>query len=134
MLVITDTFKLLSDKLRLRILLLLGKKELCVCQLMGILESSQSLISRNLSLLYRARFLDERRQGKLRFYSIKHDITGERKAVMDFILNILKTDKTIKNDLKTLKKCAEFQKKTGKCDMNTLNEFRRMQRERNTNV
>jgi DNA-binding transcriptional ArsR family regulator len=101
---------------------------------MGILESSQSLISRNLSLLYRAGFLDERRQGKLRFYSISKNLTGERKAVMDFIRNLLKTDRTIIDDRKTLKKCTEFQKKTGKCDMNTLNEFKRLQRERRANV
>jgi ArsR family transcriptional regulator len=130
----TDTFKLLSDKLRLRTLMLLDKKELCVCQLMGILEASQSLISRNLSLLYRADFLEERRQGKLRFYRIKQKLVGERKTVMNFLRNILKNDIVIKTDIETLKECTEFQKKTGKCDMNTLKEFIRLQRSRRKHV
>jgi DNA-binding transcriptional ArsR family regulator len=101
---------------------------------MGILESSQSLISRNLSLLYRADFLEERRQGKLRFYRVKKDLVGERKTVMNFLRSILKNDTVIEKDIETLKKCTEFQKKTGKCDMNTLKEFIRLQRSRRKHV
>jgi ArsR family transcriptional regulator len=130
----TDTFKLLSDGMRLRTLMLLDKKELCVCQLMGILESSQSLVSRNLSLLYRADFLEERRQGKLRFYRVKKDLKGERKAVMNFLRSILKNDTVIVRDIETLRECAEFQKKKGKCDMNTLIEFIKLQRRKRRNV
>ncbi len=36
-----NTFKLLSDETRLRIILLLQQEELCVCQLTGILDISQ---------------------------------------------------------------------------------------------
>ncbi|MGW8271895.1 MAG: ArsR/SmtB family transcription factor, partial [Thermodesulfovibrionales bacterium] len=60
---IEDTFKLLSDGTRLRILMLLDRNELCVCQLMAILGVSQPLVSRNLSLLARGGFLEDRREG-----------------------------------------------------------------------
>ena len=49
--------KLLSDNTRLRILMLLTRRELCVCQIMGVLGVSQPLVSRNLKLLGDAGFL-----------------------------------------------------------------------------
>src|SRR4030042_5765138 len=63
--------KLLSDNARLRILMLLTSRELCVCQVMGVLGISQPLVSRNLKLLGDAGFLEERKEGKLVFYSMK---------------------------------------------------------------
>lgn len=116
-------FKLVTDELRVRILLLLSSKELSVCQLMGITGASQPLISRNLSLLSRGGFLDERREGKLRFYSIRKDLAPDRTAVLGLLRDFLKTDVRYKEDRETLRQCSEFQKRAGKCDMKTLREF-----------
>ena len=127
---ITEIFKLLTDEHRLRILMLLDKKELNVCQLMGITGSSQSLTSRNLSLLSRGGFLDERRDGKLRFYSIRKDLAARNKEILKLLQRMIKSDESYKNDLVTLKECTEFQKKTGRCDMKTLQEFMRLQKEK----
>lgn len=127
---ITEIFKLLTDEHRLRILMLLDKKELSVCQLMGITGSSQSLTSRNLALLYRGGFLDERRAGKLRFYSIRKDLSVEKKAVVDLLRIMVKSDKRYKEDILTLKECSEFQKKVGRCDMKTLQEFMKMKKQK----
>ena len=88
-----EMFKLFSDELRLRILMLLDKQELSVCQIMGIIGASQPLISRNLSLLYRAGFLDERREGKLRFYSISKGLSDEKASVIELLRKLLKSDK-----------------------------------------
>ena len=120
---ITDTFKLLTDEQRIRILMLLRRKELCICQLIGIIEASQPLISRNVALLYRAGFLEERRDGKLRCYQIRKDLPNEMKAIMNLLSNFTKSHDTIKNDIESLKECSEFQKKVGKCDMKTLKIF-----------
>jgi ArsR family transcriptional regulator len=118
-----EIFKLLTDEQRIRILLLLMIKELSVCQLMGIIAASQPLISRNLSLLNKGGFLQERRDGKLRYYSIRKDLSDDRKAVLDLLSAYLKTDTRYENDLATLKECTEFQKKMGRCDMKTLTAF-----------
>lgn len=120
---IIEIFKLMTDEQRIRILMLLMKKELSVCQLMGIIGASQPHISRNLSLLYRGGFLEERRDGKLRFYSIRKDLSDDRKAVLDLLSAHLKFDTRYNDDLETLKECTEFQKKVGRCDMKTLTAF-----------
>jgi ArsR family transcriptional regulator len=129
---ITEMFKLLSDEHRLRILMLLDYKELSVCQVMGITGSSQSLTSRNLALLYRGGFLDERRAGKLRFYSVSKDLSHDKKAVLELLNTMVKSDTRYKKDIATLKECDEFQKRAGRCDMKTLLDFMRMKEEQNT--
>ena len=119
----TDLFKLLSDVLRIRILMILRRKELSVCQLMGIMGVSQPLVSRNLSLLYKGGFLEERREGKLRFYCLRKDIGKEKSEILDFLQEHLKDNAVYQDDVKTLQECSEFQKKAGRCDMKTLQEF-----------
>jgi ArsR family transcriptional regulator len=131
---ITDTFKLLTDEQRIRILMLLSRKELCICQLMGIIGASQSLISRNVALLYRAGFLEERRDGKLRCYRIRKDLPDEMKDTMNLLKNLTKSLNTIKNDIETLKECTEFQKKVGTCDMKTLKIFMKQKKRRDKYV
>jgi DNA-binding transcriptional ArsR family regulator len=120
---LTEMFKLLTDEHRVRILMLLDKKELSVCQLMGIMGISQPLISRNLSLLYKGGFLEERRDGKLRFYSIRKDITPDRTDVLELLRGLAKSSSRYKDDLVVLKECSEFQKSVGRCDMETLKQF-----------
>ena len=122
---ITELFKLVTDEHRVRTLMLLDKKELSVCQLMGIIGASQPLISRNLSLLYKGGLLQERRDGKLHFYSIKNDLSEDRAAFLDLLRTLVQSSQKYKDDLATLKECSAFQKKVGKCDMETLKLFMR---------
>ncbi|HXZ29967.1 MAG TPA: metalloregulator ArsR/SmtB family transcription factor [Dehalococcoidia bacterium] len=62
--------KALSDETRLRILNLLLVRECCVCEVMQVLNVSQTRASRNLNLLYDAGFLKVRREGLWAYYSI----------------------------------------------------------------
>lgn len=120
---VLDLIKLFSDESRLRILLLLTKEELCVCQIMGVLTMSQPLASRNLSLLLKAGFLKDRREGKLMFYSIKKVLPGKHLSFLALLHELLKDDTTLKRDLRSLRACHEFQKQTGRCDMEALKAF-----------
>src|SRR5208282_6619496 len=122
---VLDLIKLLSDESRLRILLLLTKKELCVCQIMGVLNMSQPLVSRNLSLLLKAGFLKDRREGKLMFYSMRRVLSGKQRQLLAVLCELLKDDTTLIKDLRSLRDCTEFQKQTGRCDMETLKAFMR---------
>lgn len=124
------TFRVLSDESRLRILMLLTRGELCVCQMMGVLGMSQPLVSRNLSLLKNAGFLDERRDGKLIFYSIKKDLQAENRGILNLLKRQFDGSKTLANDLESLSECHEFQKRTGKCDMKTLKAFMKQKKKK----
>jgi ArsR family transcriptional regulator len=63
-------FKALSDETRLRILALLTEGELCVCDLMAILELPQSTVSRHLAYLRHASLVEDRRQGVWMYYRL----------------------------------------------------------------
>jgi len=115
--------KLLSDNTRLRILMLLTRRELCVCQIMGVLGVSQPLVSRNLRLLGEAGFLAERKEGKLVFYSMKKKTDVLNVSMIQLLSETLKGDRILSEDLRSLRDCEEFQKKTGKCDMKTFSDY-----------
>ena len=63
--------KSISDETRLRILNLLLVRECCVCEVMQVLNVSQTRASRNLNILYNAGFLKVRREGLWAYYSIE---------------------------------------------------------------
>ncbi len=118
-----DMFKLLSDESRLRTLMLLQKRELCVCQIMAVLGMSQPLVSRNLSLLVREGFLDARREGKLVFYRRRGNLQRPQRTMIVVLKKLLGCDRRLSQDLRSLRGCEEYQRKTGKCDMKTFKAF-----------
>ena len=65
-------FKALSDESRLKMLwLLLNHRELCVCDIMAVLEITQSKASRHLAALRHAGIADDRRDGLWSYYSLR---------------------------------------------------------------
>ncbi len=63
-------FKALADETRLRILNLLCRQELCVCQIVDVLGIGQSKASRHLSHLKHAGLVTDRREGLWMYYSL----------------------------------------------------------------
>jgi ArsR family transcriptional regulator len=64
-------FKSLADETRLKILwLLLGQEELCVCDIMGVLNITQSKASRHLRYLFHLGWVTDRRDGLWMYYRI----------------------------------------------------------------
>jgi DNA-binding transcriptional ArsR family regulator len=59
-----------ADPTRLRILKMLEGGELCVCQVIAVLELSQSTVSKHLFLLKTSALVKERREGKWVHYSL----------------------------------------------------------------
>lgn len=70
---LTDIFKTLSSKTRIRILHALSLQELCVCDLSVALDLSVSAISHQLRLLKAVRLVKYRRDGKNVYYSLDDD-------------------------------------------------------------
>lgn len=68
-----ETFKILGDPTRIKILQTLSKRELCVCDLASVLQMGQSAISHQLRLLRSARLVKYRKDGKMAWYSLDDD-------------------------------------------------------------
>lgn len=79
---VVKAFKVLADETNLRILNLLLERECCVCEVMQVLDISQSKASRHLSAIYDAGFLQLRRDGLWALYSIDEINLGDYKPLL----------------------------------------------------
>jgi ArsR family transcriptional regulator len=80
---ILKVFKALSDATRLRLVLLLMERDLCVCELIFILKMEQSRISHQLRVLKDADLVEDVRQGRWMIYRIPGDARGLLEAILD---------------------------------------------------
>ncbi len=67
---IVKIFKALADPNRLRITLLLRRRELCVCELMSVLGLEQSRVSHHMRILREAGIAEDVREGRWIIYRI----------------------------------------------------------------
>ncbi len=67
---IAETFKILGDPTRIKILYALSRRELCVCDISAIVAMGQSAVSHQLRLLRSARLVKYRKEGKMVWYSL----------------------------------------------------------------
>ena len=68
--VLAETFSVLGDPTRVRILDVLGSGELCVCDIASLVAMSESAVSHQLRLLRTMRLVRPRRAGRQVFYSV----------------------------------------------------------------
>ena len=103
----------LSDITRLRMLNILLVRECCVCEVMQALEISQTRASRNLSILYDAGFLSQRKEGLWTHYAVDKEKLAEKdNKYLDFLIqavsNALAEDKTANSDIARLEKAKKL--------------------------
>ena len=67
---VADTFRILGDPTRVRILDALSCGELCVCDIATLAAISESAVSHQLRLLRTMRLVKSRRAGRLVFYQV----------------------------------------------------------------
>ena len=67
---ITESFKILGDSTRVKILYALSQKELCVCDLAALFEMTHSAVSHQLRVLRNSNLVKFRKQGKIVYYSL----------------------------------------------------------------
>lgn len=97
--------KALSNATRLRILNLLLERECCVCEVMQVLNISQTRASRNLNALYDAGFLKLRKDGVWSLYSINQE--GKKEYFPNLVKAVKKAlegNKEVAHDIERLKK------------------------------
>jgi len=67
---LSETFKVLSDPTRLKIVLALAIEEMCVCDLAALVNVTVSAISHQLRLLRNMRLVSHRKEGKMVYYRL----------------------------------------------------------------
>ena len=78
---LSDIFKALADPIRMKILFALLKYEICVGEMVNLLELPQSHVSHQLKKLRKYNIVDFKKDKKMSFYYIKNE----------FIKNLIET-------------------------------------------
>ena len=96
--------KAISDETRVRILKLLEHRELCVCQLMAILEMGQSTVSKHLGILKTAGLVEVRKDWTWSFYKLsKEGRNTYNRNFLKFLSSVLNDDSLILKDEERLR-------------------------------
>ena len=86
-------YKALSDETRLRIMALLVERgQLCVCDVEGALDISQSKSSRHLRYLLNAGLVENRREGIWVYYRIQEQLDKRRSCLVESLAASLPDD------------------------------------------
>ncbi len=84
---VSRVLDILSDPIRLHIMLALSVQELCVCVLVEITDYKYSALSYHLKLLKEMGFVESRREGNFLLYRL----TERGRAALDMIANFLES-------------------------------------------
>lgn len=106
---ILDVLKALADENRLRVLCALRNGELCVCQLIALLDLAPSTVSKHLSILRAARLAESRKEGRWMYYRLSREFRTPSTSRLLALL-FKETEKTprMSEDRKHLKRiCGE---------------------------
>ena len=70
---LAETFSALADSNRTKIVYSLMGRELCVCDLAAVVGVSESAVSQHLRILRNLRWVRNRKEGRLVYYSLNDD-------------------------------------------------------------
>lgn len=105
---LSEVFKSLCDETRLRILNLLTLQEICVCEIMEVLDLTQPNASKHLNKLKKAGMICGRKEGKWNYYSLDEKFTRENKILYEYLFTQREKDKQFVNDIQKLKLLLEI--------------------------
>ncbi len=95
----------LSDENRIRALAALRKQELCVCQIICLLELAPSTVSKHMTILKQAGLVDTRKDGRWVYYRLADN--AQRNEVVaraiDWALNALARSQRLREDDRRLR-------------------------------
>ncbi|MDX1451305.1 MAG: metalloregulator ArsR/SmtB family transcription factor [Oleiphilaceae bacterium] len=83
---LAQQFKTWSDPVRLRILAcLIAREEVCVCDLIDVLQLPQSVVSRHLAYLRKHEMVASERRGTWQYYS--HTLDADQLSVLEMFFS-----------------------------------------------
>jgi ArsR family transcriptional regulator len=98
---LANLFKILGDESRLRILLMLRVRPLCVCEIYEVLDIALSTISQHLKLMKSSGYITDHKEGRWVIYSLNsgNDFV---KRVVEFAVQELVDDELFVKDSRVI--------------------------------
>jgi ArsR family transcriptional regulator len=106
---VVNVIKALADEGRLRILMALSHQELCVCQIVELLQLAPSTVSKHMSILKQARLVDSRKQGRWIYYRLAdEEVPADARLATDLVRRLLSRDAQIRRDTRRLRQILKL--------------------------
>ncbi len=98
-------FKALGDPNRIRIMKMLEKRDLCVCEVREVLSLSNSTVSKHLSILFDAGLIRQSKDGKWVNYGINSNSPNELvRSIISLLRSSFPADESLLSDSEFVKK------------------------------
>lgn len=99
----------LTDENRVRILMALRDREMCVCQVTAFLDLSPSTTSKHLSILKQSRLIESRKKGKWVYYRLASEETCQpvARAALEWVIGGVGGSPVVHEDARRIKETLE---------------------------
>lgn len=102
---VIDIAKALGDESRLRALLSLRDGELCLCQIIDLLDLAPSTVSKHLSILHRAGLVKKRKEGRWHYFRLPgRDAPPVVRQALRWVSEGVSDDAAINDDARSVNK------------------------------
>ncbi len=105
-----NTIKAIADSNRVRIISILQGRELCVCQIIKMLNLAPSTVSKHISILRQARLIEDRKEGRWMYYRLPDSPSPPAKGIITLINNSITNDQQIIHDNQIMKEILSVSK------------------------
>ena len=106
----------IEDPTRVRILAVLLRSELCVCELVDALEVSQSTLSSHLQVLRQTGIVVTRKEGRWAYYSLAKGKAAPLHAILALFKNEIGSDSRLMRDAKRIRERLAL-REDGRCTL-----------------
>ncbi len=97
-----ETTKAVSDPNRVRALMALRGRELCVCRIIELLQLAPSTVSKHLTILKQAGLIEGRKEARWMHYRLPDDKNYKVWKTLDWVFKSLENSPEIKTDNKRI--------------------------------
>ena len=108
----TTLTRALSDESRVRAVLALKGRELCVCQIIELLGLAPSTVSKHMSILKQAGLVTMRKEGRWAFYRLPYNPSPMVRQGLDWVFTTVESSSQARADRNALKKILKIDKET----------------------
>lgn len=106
---VLDIARALSDINRLRALWALEGRELCVCQIVELLELAPSTVSKHMSVLHQAHLVESRKDGRWVYYRLAgKDAPEDARDALEWVLKHVSGTHQAEQDAERLKEILKM--------------------------
>ncbi|MCF7822600.1 MAG: metalloregulator ArsR/SmtB family transcription factor [Candidatus Marinimicrobia bacterium] len=107
---VSNLYKALSDQNRLRILMMLKDKPMCVCEIVNVLQLANSTVSKHLSILRNVDLIMDEKDGRWVNYRLaQSDESDLIDNVMSQLNSLFIGDETINKDRQAVREADRHQ-------------------------